>query len=122
MTFERSDISMTKSMTKKGIVIANGDIYPVTATGDVTLSEKIVLKNALVVPSLSTNLISVSKLNEELNCTVLMFPTHCIFQDTLMKKTLGYGTRCDGLYYLEAMLYGRGCEYCIRYNAGVEIR
>lgn len=107
MTFEKCDISENKPVTKGGILNANGDIYPVIGTGDIHLSEKMVLKNALVVPSLSTKLISVGKLTEELNCTVLMFPTHCIFQDTLTKETLGHGTRRGGLYYLEDLNCGK---------------
>jgi hypothetical protein len=47
---------------------------------------------------------------EKLNCTFLMFPTHCIFHDTLTKETLVHDIKLGGLYYLEDLKCGQTCH------------
>lgn len=59
------------------------------------------LDSVLVVPSLSSNLLSVNQITETLNCYVIFWPTYCVFQDIVTHKILGYGTRRGRLYYLE---------------------
>jgi hypothetical protein len=109
MTFDETDISTNKPQIKQGVENANGDVYPVTQTGDVIVTKKILLKDTLVVPSLTTKLISISKLAKELNCSVMMFPNHCVFQDILTKETIAHGTRQGELYYLDADANGKAC-------------
>ncbi|KAJ9544807.1 hypothetical protein OSB04_024514 [Centaurea solstitialis] len=59
------------------------------------------LDSVLVVPSLSSNLLSVSQITKALNCYVIFWPNYCVFQDIATHKTLGCGTRKGRLYYLE---------------------
>lgn len=65
------------------------------------------LNNTLLVPSLTTRLISVGQLIEELNCVVLMFPEFCIVQDILTKEIIGCGSKHGRLYHLEDLRIGR---------------
>ena len=59
------------------------------------------LDTVLVVPSLEYNLLSVSQITSTLACTIIFWPTFCVFQDILTRKILGYGVRRGKLYYLE---------------------
>jgi GAG-pre-integrase domain len=107
MTFQHEEMINTKKAHKSGIINANGKIYPVTAAGDIKLSSDVSLNDALLVPSLSTQLISVGKLTQDLNCVALMYPDHCVFQDLLSKRIIGHGTKRDGLYYFEDWKNGK---------------
>lgn len=74
---------------------------PVTGEGPVKLSSSMDLNTVLVVPSLSSNLLSFSQVTEALNCYVIFWPNDCVFQDIVTHLILGYGTRWGRLYYLE---------------------
>jgi Reverse transcriptase (RNA-dependent DNA polymerase)/GAG-pre-integrase domain/Integrase core domain/gag-polypeptide of LTR copia-type len=106
MTYCRDDISKLNQPKKGEILNANGVAYPVTGAGNVNLSSSLTLSNTLLVPSLSTKLISVGQLAEDLNCVVLMYPNCCIFQDILTGKIVGRGTKRDRLYHLEDLRIG----------------
>jgi GAG-pre-integrase domain len=106
MTFNKNDLINFKRPRKNGIVNANGICYPVSTAGDVYLHPNVTLQNTLVVPSLSSKLVSVGQLTKELNCMVNIFPDHCVFQDIQTRKVLGGGTRRDGLYYLDGLKTG----------------
>lgn len=55
----------------------------------------------LHVPSFSFNLISVSALTKDLNCSVTFFPTHCVFHDLKTGQVIGGGRESNGLYLLK---------------------
>ncbi|XP_021772819.1 uncharacterized protein LOC110736809 [Chenopodium quinoa] len=82
--------------------LPNGDTVSSSLIGSVCLSDKITLTGVLYVPNLSCNLISVSQLNDDLNCTVQFNPYICAIQDHT-KELIGTGTRRDGLYYFSKM-------------------
>ncbi|MCR2848058.1 GAG-pre-integrase domain-containing protein, partial [Weizmannia coagulans] len=50
---------------------------------------------------MSFNLLSVSKLAHDLNCSVSFFPGYCLFQDLVTKRTIGRGRESGGLYILD---------------------
>jgi hypothetical protein len=102
MAYSQTDLININHPLKNGIFNANAICYPVSSSRDVVLSPTLTLHNALVVSSLSTKLISVGQLTKVLNCVMLMFPNHCIFQDIQTKKILDRGTRRGGLYYLDS--------------------
>ena len=95
MTFSRKDLSNIREPSRNGILNANGVSSQVESTGDVHVSNTLTLDNTLLVPSLSTKLLSVGQITEELNCVVLMFPHFCIFQDILTKEIIGRGIKRD---------------------------
>jgi GAG-pre-integrase domain len=86
---------------KDGIINANEEIHPVAKIGDIKLPSGLTFKNSLLVPSLSTKLISVKWLTQDLNCVALVFPSYCVFQRLLTKEIISHGTKRDGLYYLD---------------------
>jgi transposase InsO family protein len=106
MTFDKNDLLNFKIPRKTSIVNANGICYPVNLAGDVKICPNFTLKNTLVVPSLSSKLVSVGQLTKELNCIVHIFPDYCIFQDIQSKRVLARGTRRGGLYYLDNVMMG----------------
>jgi hypothetical protein len=59
----------------------------------VELSTTFTLPNTLFVPSLSTKLLSVGKVTEDLNYCILMYSSFCLFRDVLTKKIFGRGTK-----------------------------
>ena len=74
--------------------------------GSLVLTDTITLDTILIVASLASNLLSVSKIMTTLECTVTFWPLFCIFQDILTRKILGYRVRRGNLYYLELTKQG----------------
>jgi GAG-pre-integrase domain/Integrase core domain/gag-polypeptide of LTR copia-type len=106
MTYSEKDLVKISTPRRTAIINANGESYPVKGAGDVQCSLSLTLSNTLLVPSLSTKLLSVGQICEELNCVVLMYPQFCIFQDLLTKEIIGRGTR-RRLYHLDDMVVGK---------------
>jgi hypothetical protein len=79
MIFSEKDLVNLTEPRKSGILNANDILYHVKGTCDVPISQSLILKNTMLVLSLSTRLISVSQITEELNCAVLMFSDFCVF-------------------------------------------
>ncbi|CAN1284730.1 Retrovirus-related Pol polyprotein from transposon RE1 [Linum perenne] len=79
--------------------IPNGDSIPVCGTGQKTLNASIVLTGVLDVPGFKCNLISVSRLTKDMNCSITFLRDHCVIQDLRTKKLIGMGELRDGLYY-----------------------
>jgi transposase InsO family protein len=104
MTYSEKDLVRISTPRRTTIVNANGESYPVKGAGDVQCLPSLTLSNTLLVPSLSTRLLSVGQVCEELNCAVLMYLQFCIFQDLLTKEIIGRGTRRGRLYHLDDMV------------------
>ncbi|KAK3041977.1 hypothetical protein RJ639_002285 [Escallonia herrerae] len=81
--------------------IADGSLSTVSGMGSIVISPSITLDYVLLVPSLSCNLLSISKLTKDLKCVANFFPTHCIFQDQDSGKMIGNAKECAGLYLLK---------------------
>ena len=60
------------------VVMPNGDQAPIISTGNLPLSPIICLKNVLGVPSCKMDLMSMSQVTRELNCSLTFFPQLCI--------------------------------------------
>ena len=91
------------SPSNRKISTADGSLTTVAGLGEVCLSQSIVLKNVLHVPKLSTNLMSVNQLTQDLKCHVIFYPSQCLFQDQDTGKTIGRAKEKNGLYYLELL-------------------
>ena len=81
--------------------IADESLSSIAGKGSIQISDTIVLKFVLHVPNLSCNLLSVSKLSQDSNCSVIFYPTHCEFQDRTMGMMIGNAKIQDGLYYFK---------------------
>lgn len=85
------------------IVMPSGEQAPIISIGNLPLNSFFCLKNVIGVPSCKVDLMSVSRITRDLNCSVTFFPYWCILQDLMTKTTIGLGKQRDGLYYLVAM-------------------
>ena len=79
MTYDHNDFKTTSVPRWKAISNANGDIYPITVRGTMELSTTCILSNTLFIPSLSTKLLSIGQVIEDLNCCVLMYSLFFLF-------------------------------------------
>lgn len=71
------------------IKIADGSLTTVVGTGTINISPQITLKDALHVPKLSCNLLSVSKITKDQNCTAQFSHSICKFQDMTSGMRIG---------------------------------
>ena len=67
----------------------------------IRISESITLNPVLHVPNLSCNLLSISQLTKQFNCSGKFLPSHCVFQDLSSGKMIGSAKECEGLYYFD---------------------
>lgn len=74
---------------KMHISNANGDSYPVTGISTSPLIAKISLESVLLVPSLSHDLLSVSKLLNTHTCSAHFFPMIASLRTFALRKGLG---------------------------------
>jgi hypothetical protein len=79
--------------------LPNGQTAMSTKEGTMRLADGLILKNVLYVPKLNCNLISISQLSDESNCTVQFTANLCAIQDHTSKMLIGAGERRDGLYF-----------------------
>ena len=87
------------------VKIADGSLSKVAGTGSVVISKNLILHSVLLVHNLDCNLLSISKLTQELNCMTKFFPNHCEFQDLDSGKMIGNAEMCSGLYLLKIEVY-----------------
>ena len=59
------------------------------------------LFSVLYLSNFPFNLLVVPKLSKTLNCSVIFYLTHCVFQDLKMKRMIGGGFDKDGRYYFQ---------------------
>jgi len=80
MTSQSSSLSHILPLrypTPSSIVVGNGSIMPITATGSTELSSSLRLNNVLMSPQLIKNLISVRQFTIDNNCSVEFDPAGC---------------------------------------------
>ncbi|KAG5555708.1 hypothetical protein RHGRI_006375 [Rhododendron griersonianum] len=82
------------------VSLPNGSHAKITGVGSTHLLHDLHVKDVLCVPSFHMNLLSVSQLTSDLNCSIQFFPTFCILQDLATKRMIGLGKQHKGLYYL----------------------
>ncbi|RVW75295.1 Retrovirus-related Pol polyprotein from transposon TNT 1-94 [Vitis vinifera] len=92
----------TPSPSNKKIVVANGSLVIVAGFGDIYITPTLILKNALHVPKLSANLISIQKLTHDLKCYAIFFPSYCVLQEQGSGRRIGRAKEMSGLYHLES--------------------
>jgi len=70
------------------IVVGNGSLLPVTATGATHLSDSLSLNNVLVSPKLIKNLISIHQFTTDNNCSVEFDPVGCSVKDMESQRVI----------------------------------
>ncbi|KAL5741578.1 hypothetical protein ACOSP7_028310 [Xanthoceras sorbifolium] len=86
------------------VTLADGSPSCVRGSGTITPTPSLPLSSVLHLPNLSFNLVSVSQLTRNLNCCILFFPDHCLFQDLMTKQIIGRGHESGGLYILDTSI------------------
>ncbi|KAL0796318.1 hypothetical protein Bca101_067695 [Brassica carinata] len=81
------------------VVIANGDRIPIEGVGNLNLFDK--ESQAFYMPAFASNLLSVKRATNDLNCNVIFSPNDVCFQDIKTSKMLGKGVSKGELYFLE---------------------
>ncbi|KAK1435086.1 hypothetical protein QVD17_00846 [Tagetes erecta] len=80
------------------VVIPNGDAIPVEGRGDYTLPGGVKVHGVLYVPTFKCNLLSVSRLSQDLQSAVTFFPDFCVMHGLRTRKLIGAGRLQGGLY------------------------
>ena len=83
------------------VQIAIGSCSKVVGVGTVYVSPTFILKYVLFMPNLDCNLISVHKLNRDLNCETKFVSNSCVFQNLESGKIIGNVEFSAGLYLLK---------------------
>ncbi|XP_010496878.1 PREDICTED: uncharacterized protein LOC104773906 [Camelina sativa] len=81
------------------VIIANGEQIPVKGIGDLKLFDK--TSKAFLMPTFISNLLSVKRATNDLNCYAIFGPNSVHFQDIETGKVLGEGQGSGDLYVLE---------------------
>jgi len=101
MTFDSSQVSLTKPSSKQFVSTTNGTSNSVRREGSIPLTNDLSLDFILVVPFLNYNLLSVSQITTALFCIVIFCPNSCVFKDIRTRQTIGYGIKRGMLYHLD---------------------
>lgn len=80
--------------------IADGSHFKVIGFGSIPLSKDIKLKSMLLIPNLDCNLLSISKLINDMTCITKLTSQNCVFQDLDSKTMIGNAKVFEGLYIL----------------------
>ena len=74
-------ITYTPCPSNRKIVAADGSMATVVGVGDIYIAPIFTLKDVLHVLKLSANLVSIKRLNNDLKCYVMFYPTYYVFQE-----------------------------------------
>ncbi|XP_075086199.1 uncharacterized protein LOC142168922 [Nicotiana tabacum] len=93
--------SIVTPSNPRTVLLPNGDVTPVTYTGDKNISDRSTLKDVFYEPQFKFNLLSVSKVTRDLKCFASFYPDFCVFQDLFSGRVRKIGRERDGLYFLQ---------------------
>lgn len=87
---------------KDKVWVTDGTLSSISSKGNVNVSPTLSLSSVLHVPKFATNLLSISRLTKDLNCSITFFPSYYVFQDLDSQRMIGSG-REAGLLDAEAV-------------------
>lgn len=79
--------------------MANGESVPIQGYGKIEFMSDRQESKALYILEFPSNLLSVGKLTNALNCNVIFSPNSAVIHDRLMGRTIGEGNFSHGLYF-----------------------
>jgi hypothetical protein len=85
------------------VLLPSGEKAKIVANGSLPLNSVYYLHNVLCVPTFKVDLIYVSRLTRDLNCSIIFFPYWCLLQDLVTSRMIGLGKQHNRLYYLVAL-------------------
>ena len=102
MTPDNSTLEQSTAYTgKECVIVGNGASLPITHTSNISHSPDLKLLDVLVVPHLTKNLLSISKLTNDFPLSVTFANNFFTVQNCLTGKVVATGRRDGGLYVLE---------------------
>ena len=89
ITYDKNKLQNVASIKEpQHVTVANGDKVQIGGIGNTKLFTKDV-KNILYLPDFNSNLLSISKITQDLNCNVIFSQNKVIFQDQESGKKIG---------------------------------
>jgi hypothetical protein len=85
------------------VLLPSREKAKIVAKGSLPLNSVYYLHNVLCVPTFKVDLIYVSRLTRDLNCSIIFFSYWCLLQDLVTRRMIGLGKQHNGLYYLVAL-------------------
>jgi hypothetical protein len=102
MTPAHSTLDQSTTYTSKDcVIVGNGTSLPITHTGKISPSPDLHLLDVLVVPHLTKNLLSISKLTHDFPLSVTFTDNFFTVQNRRTGRVVAIGKRDGGLYVLE---------------------
>ena len=102
MTPNFSHLDQASNYTGKDrVVVKNGAFLPITHTGTISPIPSLELLDVLVVPRLTKNLLSISKLTSDFPFVVTFTNNFFSIQNRQTRRMVATGKRDGGLYVLE---------------------
>lgn len=90
--------------------LPDGAMKVVTHAGDAIINKNIYLKDVLLVPGFTHNLIFVAQLIHDSVAKCVFLPTHCIVQGQEHDKILGVGKMIKNLYVIKGVVENYFCN------------
>ncbi|KAF7810716.1 Retrovirus-related Pol polyprotein from transposon RE1 [Senna tora] len=103
------------------VKIADGTTVHVLGIGSIHLSDTLTLLNVLHVPTLTFNLLSVSKLTRDNHCSAHFKSHACVFQNLTSGKMIGNVEECNGLYLLGSSIFSNFNEVVLSVTSPPDI-
>ncbi|CAL9227241.1 unnamed protein product, partial [Arabidopsis halleri] len=89
------------SISETTVKLPNSTQIAINQSGTVKLSDKLLLRNVLFIPSFHMNLISVSSLLQDCAYSVNFFPSFCTIQEFTRGLMIGKGRLENKLYFMD---------------------
>lgn len=103
------------------VAFGDGNVLPISHIGQSMIHNNIKLRDVLVVPTITKNLLSISKLTTDNSMDVLFSQPHFYIQDRATKQVLAKG-RCEqGLYVLSNKPEAFTAMACSKLKASYEL-
>lgn len=87
---------------KEKVRITNGSLSPMLGKESIYVTPFMTLSYVLHVPDFVANLLSITRINLELNCRVNFYSHYCFFKDLVTRRMIVNGSWRDDLYYLDS--------------------
>uniref|UniRef100_A0A2N9HI66 Uncharacterized protein n=1 Tax=Fagus sylvatica TaxID=28930 RepID=A0A2N9HI66_FAGSY len=102
MTNDATQLDKSNTYTGKDrVIVGNGASFPISHTDTISPTSSLTLKDVLVVPGLTKNLISISKLTSDFPFSITFTNDRFIIQNQVTRRVVATGRRENGLYVLE---------------------
>ena len=112
MTSDLSLLSIiTVATSEYNIRLPTGDVAIISHIGDLILQNGLKLLGVLFVPAFNHNLVSIHKLAQDNDCSVVFVPEKCLILDSNTQAVKGIGVLKHGIYYLSNESIDGNCNY-----------